>query len=202
MIRKLLMTIVFFIVLGGTAYAVPINYYYSGVLYLSGSWPTVRVGDTFTGSFSYDDSQTPNAGIYTCTNISLTIGENIVSENNIPFDISYSTSSANIVIWARPLSGEFDGVVFGQDSALHIGLYYGPALGSTGLPGSDLTIDDFEYGGVFLAGTTGNYPCCSAGDINYLSTIDPNPVPEPATAFLLGTGLVGLVGAGIRKKKK
>ncbi len=57
----------------------------------------------------------------------------------------------------------------------------------TGLRNDGLLADAYESGGMLL------------DNIEVGGTA---PVPEPATMLLLGTGLVGLVGARIRKKKK
>ena len=42
----------------------------------------------------------------------------------------------------------------------------------------------------------------SAFQLNFFSDLEPNPIPEPTTILLLGTGLVGLAGFGRKKFKK
>ena len=55
-----------------------------------------------------------------------------------------------------------------------------------------LMLEDFSGSGI------------GAGDAYFdnISLSNTNPVPEPATMLLFGTGLVGLVGSRLRKKKK
>lgn len=54
----------------------------------------------------------------------------------------------------------------------------------------------------YLLDTDGHYACASFySNMEYL-TLETSPVPEPTTILLLGTGLVGLAGSRIRRKKK
>ena len=196
MIRRLLMTIVFFIVLAGAAYAVPITYYYSGTFghmscYGIEEWPTIRSGDTFTGTFSYNSSDfsentifnTP-PDIYPGTSISFTVENDTIFKDNFWFQIN---SNQTIFIEEVP-SGILDGMLPNHTSLLSMWLY-----GDTGLPGS-----------VVLNILSGGNHCYAQGGINYLSTVNPNPepVPEPATMFLLGTGLIGMAGVMQKKIKR
>lgn len=61
------------------------------------------------------------------------------------------------------------------------------------------TGEDIALASLGLEGSTYDE---SHGLIQYSFTVDSAPVPEPATMLIFGTGLVGLIGSRLRKKKK
>ena len=78
-----------------------------------------------------------------------------------------------------------------------LGGVHGAASGSVGLDSLGLTVGNLYDFDLFFAE---RHTVASHFSID--TSIALNPVPEPATMLLFGTGLAGLIGSRLRRKKK
>jgi hypothetical protein len=81
----------------------------------------------------------------------------------------------------------------------------GGVIGELGGNAWTITIDPLLYTNVTSLrayGTTNSISLDLDLSKDIVLTKGKNPVPEPATMFLFGTGLAGLIGSKIRRKKK
>ena len=199
-----------------------LNYAGSTTIAISAGGSTIPAGSDFTGVLSYE---TPQSGVITSfaggtqsvfsfNSLTLTIGGQTVSasagqlglyndvnpSSGVPVGDSLYTFVPGIPgNGPGPSSGSIDGLV---PNYIYLGLVdaSGAVFTSSALP-QTLTLSQFNeaflginYGPFGAGNTTTIFPLTSLNTVS-----NSQPVLEPASSLLLGTGLIGLVGF-LRKK--
>lgn len=131
-------------------------------------------GDSFTGSFSFDDDSL------------LGSGDDFISIDNLSFDFLGTTYTEND-----------DNSAFGAEAAFFngefLGLSYSTDVSFSFVPGF-FSLSDSFFAYDLGSGDVGT------GDLVYnLQSTNPNPVPEPAT--VIGLLTTAILGNNLRKNK-
>ena len=165
-------------------------------------------GTQYFGEFSYEDDS-PNLatspdliGLYEYNYFEITIGTDTIFADlsstvlaGTPSSIFIYTSSNNgMNLTANPVGGSVG--TYASVSAFVVGFSDSDALTDTSLPGPTLTRDDFRFANIDVLATLSGGGFDSFGG----NVVSLQAVPIPASLWLFGTGLLGLVAMAKCKK--
>jgi hypothetical protein len=213
---KIILILSLFVLFESSVCAAVITYNYSGQL--NDSFGTLPADTPFNGSFSYDSLQPLNTvvdasgdpvrGDYVYTQFSLNIsGQLFTSNSGVIYLYDYDPVAGTgfvsdlLQIYTLSLSGSLGGLTLAPDAGIIFTLQdsTGNAFNGLGLPGGDLTLDDFSLtSGTFLElreqfRADFSLGAISRGDLSSLSA-----VPEPSSRLLFLGGLCTLLFARLR----
>ena len=199
-----------------------ITYNFSGTVTTIGSATTadtgVIVGDTISGSFTYDPTQTGSNGTYTFTGVTKihTFAFNIFNAaNQKVFNDSYSDDFNSLyqlkVAYAAPSATGTTLNIIGATSVKDL-----PPYGPT-YPAFDLTMYNPQDLGGYTSTSNEAIPTATTikdfvattglvswdpGNDSFSGPVTFQAVPEPSGLILLGAGMAGCAIAAVRSRRK
>ncbi len=209
------------LMVAATAQAAPVTYYFGGTLDAVSGVPSLSVGDSFTGSFTFESTSvnlnsfpSPNVADYVDSSSAIDVTVNGYSFfstntsgcgfafdcvgirvfNDLPTLGDFFEASNRVYGILAPVTGpNLDGLGISFSLVLTLQDSTGTVFNSVALPLS-LPLSSFDQARFVLANGSSGAP---QGSLTYLSTTA--PVPEASTSAMLALGLGAL--AFVRRRQ-
>lgn len=195
-----------FSLIANQAFSATIIYQFDGQV-LGAGLGDIPDGTPYSGEFSYEDNSpnlgtNPSIGEYAYNYFEVTIGADTIFAdltgttsgtpsrifiNNFP---DLDTMNVN----ANPAGGSVG--TYASVLAFNVAFSGSDVFNDISLPGTNLTIDDFQFSNFSVLATLSN-----GVHVNFGGSVESlQAVPLPAPLWLFSSGLLGLIGIARRKK--